>query len=602
MRFWRNIREPLLIGLVWTVLALSCVAVRDDLGGVMLMWAPSGLGVAAFHAIPRQRWAVLAAVLLPVQALAIWWGGIAPVPAIAYSCASLVQAMIAASVRLAVLGGRFASPRNFWQVGGLFVAALAGALAGTLVAMPFRVQHSMADASWWYLANVLAILTLTPIFLRLRPMLRPAFWRKRRAWDRDFTLVVLGCIAVAMIVLPLDHGLLMPLLVAAVVCATVRHGKLASSVAVLAFAVVATVLSLGGKSPLPALDAAPAEATLVMQSWMLVMLATALPIAAMLLKREELQRELIRRNLRMHESLVLFDLAEETAGIGRWRLDLVTGKQDWSAKMLELNGLPRTLAPDPGDITNLLPDGGEQLFGQIAAKREERAAYSFNYTVKPPDAPERFLRISILNEFDDDGRRTAVFGVALDVTEQIRREEALDLARGRAVRLAAEAQKLANTDPLTGLPNRRCTFGRLETMIDVATHRGGALTAIMFDIDHFKSVNDTWGHQTGDEVLVQVAELARRQARSGDVVGRVGGEEFVWLLPTLPGDAAHKLAERLRVSVARGLEGSTLPPVTISVGIAHFRAGDDQQGLLARADAALYEAKSGGRNRVQLAA
>ncbi|MEL1250776.1 sensor domain-containing diguanylate cyclase [Aurantiacibacter gilvus] len=598
----RSIREPLLIGLVWAVLALASVALRDRFGAVLLLWAPAALAVAAFHALPRQRWPMLAAVLLPAQALAIWSTGSPVVPAIAYSVASLLQAVVVASIRIAVLGGRFNVPRGTWHVAGLFAAALAGGLVGAIVAWPFRAEQSFADISWWFLTNVLGILTLTPVFLRLRPLLRFGVNGRLLGFDRSFLMPLLACAALAAIVLHVQHVALMPLLVAAMVLTTVRLGTMASALVILAYALVATILSLGGQSPMPALDLPPAQATLVLQFWLLTMLATALPVAAMILKREELQDTLIERNLRMHESLVHFDLAEETAGIGRWRLDLVTGKQDWSHRMLELNGLPRSLAPDPGDLTGLLRDGGEQLFGPIAANRDARETYSFNYPIKPPDGPERILRMSVLNEFDDAGHRVAVFGVAMDVTEQIRREEALELARGRAVRLAAEAQKLANTDALTNLSNRRCTFGRLGNMVDVAGKRGGTLTAIIFDIDHFKRVNDLYGHQTGDEVLVRVAELARRQARAGDLVGRIGGEEFVWLLPALPDESAARLAERLRESVETGTENAALPAVTISIGIAHFRRGDTPESLLARADAALYDAKEGGRNRVNQAA
>ena len=602
LRLWRNIREPLLVGMLWAVLALCSLSLREDFGAVLLFWAPSGLAVAAFHHAPPRRWALLAAVLLPMQTLAIWWGGTAAAPALAYSCASLLQAVIAASIRIWVLGGRFEVPRNFRQVAGLFVAALAGGVAGAVVAMPFRAEQSLADMAWWFLANALAIIILTPVFLRLLPFFRLGFKRPVGGVSWASAGLLLACAGLALLTLQSSQIVLAPLLMTGVVFATGRGGKIASALVVLAYGVAATVLSLGGDSPAPLLDLPREQAILVLQGWMLIMLATALPIAAMLLKREELQRELVQHNQRMHESLMLFDLAEETAGIGRWRLDFATGEQDWSPRMLELNGLPRSLAPDPGDLTRLLPDGGEQLFGQIAAKREERETFSFNYTVKPPDAPERILRIAVLNEFDDVGRRVAVFGVAMDVTEQIRREEALDLARGRAVRLAAEAQKLANTDALTSLPNRRCTFGRLDNMVDVAAKRGGALTAIIFDVDFFKRVNDHYGHQTGDEVLVCVAELARRQARGGDLVGRIGGEEFVWLLPGLADEAAAKLAERLRESVQNGTEAAALPAVTISIGIAHFRKGDTSESLLARADAALYDAKEGGRNCVMLAA
>lgn len=606
MRLWRSIREPLLVGIAWAVLALSSISLRDDFGAVMLFWAPSALSVAAFHSLPRKSWPMLAIVLLPLQALTIWLSGTPPGPAAAYSLATLLQAMIAAGIRKSVLGGRFKVPSDTGQVAGLFVAALAGCLVGALVALPFRSEQSFADISWWFLTNVLGILTLTPVFMRLRPALWVGASRQPMNFNASLLLVLGGCALLALVVLQSANLALVPLLVAApvfaTVFATVRFGKISSALIILVYGIVATALSLGGNSPAPVLDMPPGEAALVLQFWMLITLATALPVAAMLLKRKELQDELIQRNARMHESLVLFDLAEETAGIGRWRLDLVTGKQDWSPKMLELNGLDRSLAPDPGDLTALLPDGGKQLFGEIAANRDSCDTFSFTYVIKPPGQPERSLRISVLNEFDGDGRRVAVFGVAMDVTEQIRRENALELARGRAVRLAAEAQKLANTDPLTGLSNRRCTFGRLETMIELASKRKGLLSAIMFDVDHFKAVNDRYGHQTGDEVLVRVAELARRQARSGDVVGRIGGEEFVWLLPSLPNEAAARLAERLRKLVESGTEDVALPSVTISIGIAHFRPGDDKESLLARADAALYRAKSGGRNRVKLAA
>jgi PleD family two-component response regulator len=98
-----------------------------------------------------------------------------------------------------------------------------------------------------------------------------------------------------------------------------------------------------------------------------------------------------------------------------------------------------------------------------------------------------------------------VFAVALDVTEQVRREEALELARVRAVTLAAEAQKLAMTDALTGLANRRCTLDWLTRLLRASNWDGTPLALVIFDIDHFKSINDCFGHATGDAVLTRVA-------------------------------------------------------------------------------------------------
>jgi len=575
---------------------------RDGLGAALLFWAPSGVAVAAFWSIPRKKWALLVAVLLPVQAATVAAAGVPFITAFAYAVSAISQAVICAVLSRIVLGDRISVPRRLVHVVGLFGAAIAGCLVGATLALPFRPEQTLTEFATWFLANVLGILIVTPALFHVRNALMR--WRRegRFTFDRELVLALAVCAVLAGLAIHVTAIPLMPLLIAAMIVMAVRFGHAAVAMTLLTYIAVSSAFSLGGESPLPLHDGKIGAAVLALQSWLFTMLATALPLAAILMKREDLQFELIRRNSDMHENLMLLDLAEQLAGIGRWRLDLKTGEQEWSARMLQIHGLPEELGENPGDVRALLPDSGEALFGKIAKHSDAREPFSFDYQIKPPEGAERILRISVLNEFDNEGRRIAVFGAAMDVTQQVRREQSLDLARGRAVQLAKEAQELANTDPLTNLPNRRCTFGRLESMVEVAQQHGSPLTAIMLDIDHFKRVNDTHGHQTGDEVIVQVAELARRQARQSDVVGRIGGEEFVWLLPRIDGDAARALAERLRGSVERGIEGSSLPHVTISIGLAEFQSGDDGDGLLARADAALYKAKESGRNQVRRAA
>ena len=587
---------------LWLALAIASLALRNGLDAMLLMWAPAGVLMATLLVVRRRYWAFLAAAFLPVQALSVIAVGVPVGTAFAYSGAALLQGLVCALLSVRVLGSRDTPPRNFRQVAGLIAAVFIGCLVGTLASMPFRPAPGWLDFTTWLLGNMLGIFIVAPALMRLRT----AWQYRARAggidFDPSYALSLLGCAALAAAEMRFGYGLSIPLLVAAMVGMTLRYGQSAVGLTLLTYFAVVTAYGVGGRVP-HYLDHLPAmEAMLVLQVGMLSMFATALPITAMMLNRDQLQVELIRRNTKLHDNLMLLDLGEELAGIGRWRVNLVTGEQEWSPRMLELNGLPADLGPDPGDIRNLLPDGGTKLFDELTRNRHEREPYSFNYTIKPPDRTERILRVSILNEYDVAGRRLALFGVAMDVTEQVRREQALELARGRAVRLAAEAQVLANTDPLTNLPNRRCTFDRLASMVKITGKQGAPLSAIMFDIDHFKAINDTHGHQTGDEVIVMVAELARRQARQGDTVGRIGGEEYVWLLPGVDAVAARKLAERLRVSVESGIEGSALPNVTISIGLAEFRTGDDGDRLLARADAALYEAKESGRNRVRRAA
>ncbi|WP_052768960.1 sensor domain-containing diguanylate cyclase [Aurantiacibacter marinus] len=602
MRPFQPLRETLLASALWAIVALGSLFVRDGLGTALLFWAPSGVAVAAFRHIPRKQWPLLVAGLLPVQFIVGALVGTSLVIAFAGAVSAVAQATICAALSRKVLGSRTAIPRRVTHVIGLFGSAIASCLVGATLVLPFRPEQSFAEFGAWFLANVLGILIVTPALLHARSVIVRWHNDGRIAVDPALLLALGGCAVLAALALQVNAITLMPLLVAAMIGMAVRFGHPAIAMTLLSYIAVASVLGLGGQSPLLMHDGSIGSAVLELQSWLFTMLATALPLAAILMKREDLQFELIRRNSAMHENLMLLDLAEQLAGIGRWRLDMLTGEQDWSRRMLAIHGLPEDLAPDPGDISHLLPDGSTAMFRKVTSNREEREPFSFDYRIKPPAGAERILRISVLNEFDNEGNRIAIFGAAMEVTEQVHREQALDLARGRAVQLAKEAQELANTDPLTNLPNRRCTFGRLENMVNVAQQHGSALTAIMFDIDHFKLVNDTHGHQTGDEVIVQVAELARRQARQGDLVGRIGGEEFVWLLPRINAAAARALAERLRQSVERGIEGSSLPNITVSIGLAQFEAGDDGDGLLARADAALYKAKESGRNRVRRAA
>jgi two-component system, cell cycle response regulator len=162
---------------------------------------------------------------------------------------------------------------------------------------------------------------------------------------------------------------------------------------------------------------------------------------------------------------------------------------------------------------------------------------------------------------------------------------------------------LALTDELTGLYNRRYLLAHLDEVMARANSDGIGAAVLLFDIDHFKRVNDTNGHAAGDEVLRQIAARARASVRSVDLVARLGGEEFAVVMPETGLDIAAAVADRLRLAVAS--EPFALAPdgerlrVTVSVGATTAMAGgEDRDQLLRRADIALYEAKAAGRNRV----
>ena len=166
----------------------------------------------------------------------------------------------------------------------------------------------------------------------------------------------------------------------------------------------------------------------------------------------------------------------------------------------------------------------------------------------------------------------------------------------RSERQRARLHELALHDPLTGASNRRGMQEELEVAIATSERDGEPLALFVFDLDHFKQVNDSLGHDAGDRVLVQVADIVRASTRPGDRFFRLGGEEFGLLAPGAPPTSLMLIAEKLRQAVEREVRCGSRP-VTISVGATPYCAGEAPSNWQRRADAAMYRAKRTGRNR-----
>lgn len=160
-------------------------------------------------------------------------------------------------------------------------------------------------------------------------------------------------------------------------------------------------------------------------------------------------------------------------------------------------------------------------------------------------------------------------------------------------------QELALKDPLTGIANRRAFNERLRFEAERGARMKSPLVLVMLDLDHFKKVNDDYGHETGDQVLVAVAALLMGAVRPYDLVARVGGEEIALLLPGTDLERGIEIAERLRREVAALTIDGYPKQITASFGVALLPPGGDSDRLMSRADAALYRAKDCGRNRVE---
>ncbi len=189
--------------------------------------------------------------------------------------------------------------------------------------------------------------------------------------------------------------------------------------------------------------------------------------------------------------------------------------------------------------------------------------------------------------------------IAFRLVEHLERTRArLLIEIDRRVIAEQQLRRLATTDELTGLGNRRHFVDRAREAVAVARRYGQWCTLAVIDVDLFKRVNDRLGHQAGDQALIGLAAVLKANLRATDLAARFGGDEFVMLLPLTDPDAGKAAAERIQQSVRLG---GSWPELTISIGVASVRdEGASLEELLARADQALYDAKGSGRNRISV--
>ncbi len=240
------------------------------------------------------------------------------------------------------------------------------------------------------------------------------------------------------------------------------------------------------------------------------------------------------------------------------------------------------------------PDAAKEMDLVERAVLQSGVASESFITVPAPDGTDshwKSHKVPCLNGYGE----TMLACCSIDLTEQMRREVELQSMRDELQEANGKLSSLALTDALTGLWNRRAFDARLETGI-IAAHRSRQpMTLMLIDVDHFKGVNDKFGHPYGDCVLREIAIILNRVKRAEDVSCRFGGEEFAILLPSTGVPAAGNLANRL-LNATRHHSWPKVP-VTVSIGIAMCTDKDSSDDLLNNADAALYQAKREGRDR-----
>jgi two-component system cell cycle response regulator len=249
-------------------------------------------------------------------------------------------------------------------------------------------------------------------------------------------------------------------------------------------------------------------------------------------------------------------------------------------------------------IVSLNLDGADGLRLCSQVRAIERTRHLPIIVVAQPGEKVRLLRALDMGVNDYVTRPVDCNELLARVRTQVRRKRHSDHLRGRI----EETVELALIDALTGLYNRRYVETHLKALVEQARSGERLLSLLFADVDNFKAINDTYGHDAGDNVLLELAHRFRRNVRNIDLVARVGGEEFVVVMPDTGMERALQVGERLRSAVASDpirANAHTELSVTASVGIATLDGPHDSpEGLMKRADLAVYRAKRGGRNRV----
>lgn len=283
--------------------------------------------------------------------------------------------------------------------------------------------------------------------------------------------------------------------------------------------------------------------------------------------------------------------AQKMAHIGSWQWDVRSGVLVWSDEVYRIFGeQPQAYSASYASFLNHVhPDDRPALEQAVAAALKGTVPYALQHRIVLSNDKIRHVQEQGEVHCDEQGEPLAMVGTVQDITDQ--------------VLLLNRLNELATTDELTGTMNRRQLILMIERELSRLQRYGSAASLLFFDLDHFKKVNDHYGHQIGDKALRHVCDVVRLQLRDSDSFGRYGGEEFCVLLPGSTNQSAFALAERIRLAVAQtpmplepdGESPATLA-MTISIGITGVRADETSTVVLERADRAVYQAKEQGRN------
>ncbi len=586
MIFARPTLSNLLLCAAYFVAASLMAALTRFDGGVAFLWIAGALAMPYLSMRPRRDWGTPLVLCGIASAVATGMFGLGWALALPMAVVNMIEAYVGASLLV-----RYRSHRvplgslpwlfDFALAVGVIAPGTAAALATGVVSATGRPPVS--TFLHFFAGHALGNLTFIPLVtLALQQgKFAAAIDFSRRRTKEGLGLLALVAATSAVVFsqssLPL---LFLPML--PIILTTFRASQAGAAASIVLLAVIGGAFTLVGKGPMSLIDADTGIRIQFFQFYLAATVLTVLPVAADLRNRSRLHRAL--RDSEERYRL----LADHSTDI-IFHMDAAGNVLYASPSIHQIGGY------SPADIVgrhilSLVPEAshGAVKAGHAATLAAGGRTHSYRHLANTRHGEARWYESHARIMFGANGEPDGILSVVRDITLQVEAEERLAQA--------------AMTDALTGLPNRRAFRAAAESLMNAPPADRTDCIAI-FDIDHFKKVNDRYGHEAGDEVLVHFARVAREVVRPSDLVARLGGEEFAAILPSTTIEVAMDICERLRteIGVRYAMVDQEAIRVTISGGVAML----DEAGLdaaLRRADAALYDAKNAGRDQLKLAA
>lgn len=580
----------LLTAVGYFLLASLSLHATKGADNIAAIWPASGYFLALLLLMPARVRPAAFVGMVAASMGANMVEGIEAVTATAFTVANAAEAAIAFwLVRRREPGEMsFMAPR---AVGSFCIAALAASAASAVIAAVLTGKGFNFFLSWMTTVALGMLIVTPPIVMLARLVGSNALGNAPTAMKAEATAILTAAAFVTGACFSQAQFPVTFLPCVAVIVASYRLGPFGAAAGTLIVAIIASVLTGQGYGPIAAMDESQKVQVLFLQFYLITLLFIALPLAALLVVQRRLAQRLEQSNRWLLQ-------AEAAALVGHWRVDLIRWTIQWSDQSYRVHGLEPGLPVDV-DYSVKQYVAEDRLAVRKILEEAVRTGepFVFQGRILRADGEIRHVRSHGSIETGRGGKPVGIFGTVQDVTETVENARILEAAR-------SAAERVANTDMLTGLPNRRHTLAVLDQALRRAVQDGAPLAVAIFDIDHFKQINDVHGHAAGDEVIRRVGQRAKVSLRDDDMVGRFGGEEFVCVLQGRSALAAEMVAERVRKAVEVDVDGaaSGLPGVTVSIGLAIFAGEASIEELLQRADKALYAAKRDGRNRLRMAA